>query len=157
MRSYKRKIVVFLAIVALCGAASVCSAQSSSGKISQPTYDKSFKLETDKQPTSPTGPESFNTRQLFFKVMAASLFVAILGLAVLYLSKKLLPKFTNKSGKQIKILETAHLGPRRTVHLLQVGNQQFLIGSTNENITKLADIKDQTAEIEFPDIRSDHT
>ena len=70
----------------------------------------------------------------------AVLFVLALFVVVIYVSKKLLPKITNLSGKEIRIVETIHLGPRKAVHLLEVENRRFLIGSTNENITKLADL-----------------
>lgn len=70
----------------------------------------------------------------------AVLFVLALFVVVIYISKKLLPKITNLSGKEIRIVETIHLGPRKAVHLLEVENRRFLIGSTNENITKLADL-----------------
>jgi flagellar biogenesis protein FliO len=49
------------------------------------------------------------------------------------------------SGKQIRIIETVHLGPRKSVHLLKIGDKQILIGSTNENITKLADVMDESS------------
>jgi len=80
------------------------------------------------------------TRELFFKTMLAVLLVIVLGAAAIYTSKKLLPRITNLPGKRIHILETVHLGPRKTVHLIEVGGQQLLIGSTNENITTLADL-----------------
>jgi flagellar biosynthetic protein FliO len=68
------------------------------------------------------------------------LFVVALGVAAIYVSKKLLPKITNLPGKEIRIVETAHLGPRKAVHLLEIGDRRFLVGSTNESITKLADM-----------------
>ena len=40
----------------------------------------------------------------------------------------------------MKIIETVHLGPRKAIHLLKISNQHLLIGSTAENITKLADM-----------------
>ncbi|NIR11629.1 MAG: hypothetical protein GTN82_39950, partial [Candidatus Aminicenantes bacterium] len=73
--------------------------------------------------------------------------VAVLGVAAVYASKKLLPKITNLPGKEIHIAETVHLGPRKTVHLLRIGKQWLLIGSTNENITKLADVTDALTDL----------
>jgi flagellar biosynthetic protein FliO len=43
--------------------------------------------------------------------------------------------------RQMAINETLHLNPRRAVHLIQVGDRQFLIGATDQNITLLAEIK----------------
>ncbi|MGD2094430.1 MAG: flagellar biosynthetic protein FliO [Phycisphaerales bacterium] len=77
---------------------------------------------------------------LSFRMMISVLFLIAVGAVAIYVSKKFLPKITNLPGKQIRIAETVHLGPRRAVHLVEIGERQFLIGSTNENITKLADL-----------------
>lgn len=81
-----------------------------------------------------------NTQELFFKMMFSVLIVVALGAATIYISKKFLPRITNLPGKMIHIVETVHLGPRKTVHLLKIGEQQLLIGSTSESITMLADV-----------------
>jgi flagellar biosynthetic protein FliO len=68
--------------------------------------------------------------------------VIVLGVAALYLSKKVLPKVTNAPGKEIHVLETTYLGPRKALHLVEVDNHKLLIGSTNENIATLAHMTD---------------
>ena len=88
--------------------------------------------------------------ELFVRTMLAVVFVVVLGAAALYVSKKLLPKIANRPSKEIRIVETVHLGPRKAVHLIEVGRRRFLLGSTNENIRKLAEV---TAG--FPDL-SEH-
>jgi len=74
------------------------------------------------------------------RAILAVLFVLALFIAAIYVSKKLLPRITNLPGREIRIIETVHLGPRKAVHVLEVNNQRFLIGSTNENVTKLAEL-----------------
>jgi flagellar biosynthetic protein FliO len=76
-------------------------------------------------------------------MMFSVVLVVVLGAAALYMSKKVLPRITNLPGKEIRILETAHLGPRKAVHLVKIGNQRLLIGSTNESISMLADVTEQ--------------
>ena len=83
--------------------------------------------------------------------MFAVLFIAVLGVTAIYISKKFLPRITNLPSKKIQIIETIHLGPRKAVHLLKIGNQQLLIGSTNESITKLAEIGDVPADLSPPE------
>ncbi|NQT03593.1 MAG: flagellar biosynthetic protein FliO, partial [Planctomycetes bacterium] len=61
---------------------------------------------------------------------------------------------TNLSGKEIRIAETVHLGPRKAVHLLEVGGRRFLIGSTNENITRLADLTGTLTELSVQEINN---
>ena len=88
-----------------------------------------------------------NNSELFYRTMLAVIIVIVLGVSAIYLTKKLLPKITNSSGKEIQIVETVHLGPRKSVHLIEIGNQRFLIGSTNENICKLADLTKSSIDI----------
>jgi flagellar biosynthetic protein FliO len=90
--------------------------------------------------------EGAGSRELFFKTMLSVLLVVALGAVAIYVSKKFLPRISNLSGKEIRVIETVHLGPRKFVHLLQVGNQRLLIGSTNESVTKLADVTDVLVE-----------
>ena len=87
--------------------------------------------------------EDLGRGELFFKMMFSVVLVLVLGAAAVYMSKKVLPRITNLPGKEIRILETAHLGPRKAVHLISIGNQRLLIGSTNESITMLADVTEQ--------------
>jgi flagellar biosynthetic protein FliO len=81
---------------------------------------------------------------IYSTLIRAVLFVVVLGAAAFYVSKKLLPKITNLPGKEVRVVETVYLGPRKAVHVLEVGGRRLLVGSTNENITKLADITDIT-------------
>lgn len=74
------------------------------------------------------------------KMTLAVLVVVALGVAVMYASKKIMPKLSHSEGKKIKLIETVHLGSRKTIHLLEIAGQQILIGSTPDRITKLADI-----------------
>ena len=97
-----------------------------------------------------------NPTSALYRMILAILIVVALGVAAIYISKKVLPKFANTQGKKIKILESVHLGPRKVVHLLEVGGQQILIGSTNDHITKLADIIDVVFEKDAP-LKQTHT
>ena len=139
---YKKKIVASLVAVALCSAALVvCHAQSATAEPEKPLFDNSSSPLFAKDPNLiMKQPKNLSTQDLFFKMMFAVLLVVVLGVAAIYISKKFLPKIANLSGREIRIVETVPLGPRKAVHLLKIGNQQLLIACTNENITKLADV-----------------
>ncbi len=70
-----------------------------------------------------------------------------LGAAAFYLSKRVLPKVAHAPGKEIHVLETAYLGPRKTLHLVEVGGQRLLIASTSDCITMLAPIRETWSEL----------
>jgi len=131
--AYKKKIVAFLVAVALVSP-SVCLGQTAGF-----ANDPNFFLSSANSP---------GAREMFFKMMLSVLLVVALGAAAIYISKKFLPRITNPPGKKIRVIETTHIGPRKMVHLLKIGNQQLLIGSTSENITKLADVTDALSETE---------
>ena len=88
---------------------------------------------------------------IYYRMMLAVLFVAVLGAAAIYVSRKLLPRLTSLPGKEIRVTETVYLGPRKAVHMVEVGGRRFLIGSTNENVTKLADMTDEVADFSVQD------
>ena len=154
MVRFRKKVVVFLItaglgsdVLLVCSAQSVTdgtelvsaeaeavagleNSKSQSGSLFE--NDPDFLTRKSDRPSS---------RELFFKMMVSVLFLIALGAAAIYVSKRFLPKITNLPGKEIRITETVHLGPRKAVHLLEVGERRFLIGSTNENITRLADLE----------------
>lgn len=91
-------------------------------------------------------PNNLGNQELFFKMIFAILLVIALGIAIIYISKRFLPKITNSPNKAIQVVQTTYLGTRRAVHLIKIGNQWLLIGSTNDSITMLADVTTALAE-----------
>jgi flagellar biosynthetic protein FliO len=142
MTGFRKKIIVCCVTVILgCSVLLVCSAKSATEATElKNSESKSNSLfENDTNLLKSTEKES-GTRELFFKFMVSVLFLAALGVGGIYISKRFLPKISNLSGKEIRVVETIHLGPRKAIHLLEIGERRFLVGSTNENITKLADL-----------------
>ena len=150
----RKKIVVFLITVALgSGVLLVCSAQSvTDGTELEDSKPKAGSLFANDPNFSSRPDGSTGNQELFFKMMVSVLFVVAMGAAAIYVSKKFLPKITNLPGKEIRIAETVHLGPHKAVHLLEIGNRRLLIGSTNENITRLADLTSAFTELSVQEI-----
>ena len=146
--SNNKKIVALLAAVGLAGFALLFfSGQSSSDVPGNPSSDTKHSLFANDPNFGGPSTESGGSKALFSRVMFAVLLVVVMGVATMYISKKLLGKITHISGKKIHVTETVHLGSRKTLHLIKIGSQQLLIGSTNERITKLADV---TNALEYP-------
>ena len=139
----KKTAVLCIALVVGCGLAGL-KARSADSDPEEATTTK-----TDNSPSFLDDPNlassteiSLGDKELLAKTATAVGLVAALGVATFYLSKKVLPKVTRGAGKEIHILETAYLGPRKSLHLVEVGNQKLLVGSTNEQITTLAHVDD---------------
>ncbi len=142
MAQYRKKFVAFLVAVAL-GSGVFLSVSAQSGAERPESEHSRFKAGAlfANDPNFSGGPaNSPGGQEFFLKIMLSILLVVALGAAAIYVSRKVLPKITNLPGKQIHVLETTHLGPRKAVHLVKIGDQQLLIGSTNESITRLADV-----------------
>ena len=150
MAAHKKKIVAFLIAAALGSIVLwICAAGSTSAEPTKPLFDNSS-LSFSKDPNLFTKEyHSPSIGNLFFRAVLAVLLVVVFGVAAIYISKKFLPRITNLAGKKIQVIETVHLGPRKSVHLLKIGNRQLLIGSTSESITRLADVTDGFTEMDM--------
>ena len=89
-----------------------------------------------------------NLGSSLYKMMLSLALVVALAFGAMYLSKKVLPKVSGIAGKRVKVLETVSLGSRRAVHLLAIGDRQILIGSTQNTITRLADLDADEPDVE---------
>jgi flagellar biosynthetic protein FliO len=140
LERYKKTIVTGLVVALAAGAVMVlCSEGSGSEKQESLSSKLSPGIFNDANFSGRKGG-GFETGELFYRMILAILLVVALGVAAIYVSRRLLPKITTLAGKEIRIVETVHLGQRRAVHLIEVGGKRILIGSTNEAITRLAEV-----------------
>lgn len=149
MLTYKKRISVFLAVFVLGSIISVCIAQSIDDSPKSPPDTCTSSLPAN-DPNFWAGSGGFSTQELFSKMIFSVLLVVVLGAAAIYILKKFVPRISNLAGKRIRICETVHLGPRRTIHLIKIDRRTLLVGSTNENITTLADLTDYTPQADLP-------
>jgi flagellar biogenesis protein FliO len=104
-------------------------------------------------PNLPSSPGlSLGNGELFLRMMLSVGLVIGLGAAALYLSRKVLPRVAHAPGKEIRILETAYLGPRKALHLVEVGSQRLLIASTNDRVTMLAPVNEAWLDLAKPEL-----
>ncbi len=95
------------------------------------------------------GNQNMETRDLFYRAMFAVLLVLVLGAGAIYLSRRFLPRLAKLSGKQIRVIETVHLGQHKSLHLVNVEGRKILLGSTVERISKLVDLNDFAASFDL--------
>ena len=80
------------------------------------------------------------TTGLLYRMLAYTAVILLLGGVALLVVRKVLPKITRPGGKRISVVETVYLGPRKTVHLLQVGSQRFLVAGSRDGISMLGEV-----------------
>jgi flagellar biosynthetic protein FliO len=139
MDSKKKRIVLLLGAAVLAGfALRLCSGGAEGGK---PGFVAASSAAWGTDPNSVLGSDnSLDTGELFLKMMGAVVLIIALGVGLVYVSKRFLPKMGAVPGRQIQITETVPLGARKALHLVEVGGRKVLIGSTAERITMLADV-----------------
>jgi len=79
-------------------------------------------------------------------ILAYALTLLLLAGVAVFVAKRFLPRLFPKlglpGGKNVSVVETVHLGPRKTVHVLRVGRRKYLVGGTREQLSMLADVTD---------------
>ena len=130
-------------------------ASPASGRAAAPVNDVNTTLSANdvlrsawgspKDPNASSGGGS-GLEQLF-KVVTGLMVVLALALLLAYGGKRWLPALSQSTGKEIQVVETIGLGPRKALHLVRVGSQQLLIGSTADRIVALTDIRTEFGEL----------
>ncbi len=81
------------------------------------------------------------TAGLIWELVSKTALVVALLYGVLLFARK----FSNgagfaPSGAAISLLQSVHLGPGRSVHLVSVGGRTLLIGSTSQHVSLLSEV-----------------
>jgi flagellar protein FliO/FliZ len=89
-------------------------------------------------------PAAPSSTGILWQTLSSVLVILVLGAVGMVAVKRFLPRLGRPfgGGRTVRVLETVPLGPRRSVHLLQVGGRKILVGDSQNNISMLADITD---------------
>ena len=110
------------------------SAQGNQNTKSDWSWDSPGEAQNDEAKTGA------GTSEMLWKMLALVLIVLALGAAAVFVVRRVVPRIAGTAGKRISINETIYLGPKKALHLLQVGRQEFLIASTRDRISMLSEI-----------------
>jgi len=152
--SGQRKKVILLCILLVAGGGWVTLASRYGGQRAEAAVqstDPNAPFLSDPNRFSPADT-SLGKGELFLRMMLSVGIIIGLGVAAVYASKRILPKVANAPGKEIHIRETAYLGPRKALHLVEIGSHKLLIGSTEQSITTLAHVTDEWLDISRQEI-----
>jgi flagellar biogenesis protein FliO len=135
-----KKRVTLLALLALmgCGVA-VCVSRAQSNAPAKQAATAYYGY-GDANQSTPIPPQNSSTSETLRTLMISIVVLIVIGTAAIYAAKKWLPKIGLAKGKNIAVMESVQLAPNRAVHLIQVGSQRFLVGSSNESVRMLADV-----------------
>lgn len=96
--------------------------------------------------------DPFNTARMMSVAMGLGL-VLLLILAIGWALRHL-TRFSSATGDVIKVLGGRSLGPRERLVLLQVGEEQLLLGVAPGRIEKLHVLRSPIPEVTAPEVRS---
>ena len=129
-----------MALLALisCGAA-VCVSRAQANTPAKQAATAYWEYGDANQPAS-LPPQNSSTGEALRTLMISIVSLIVIGTAAIYAAKKWLPKISGAKGRHIAVMESVQLAPNRAVHLIQIGSQRFLLGSSNESVRMLADV-----------------
>ena len=89
---------------------------------------------------------------LYFAGALIKLVVVLLLIVVcaIFARRWLQPGVGGKTIRQMHLMESLRLSPKQALHLISVGDQQFLIGATDQNVAVIAQVESgvETALVE---------
>lgn len=97
-------------------------------------------------PNNGLGSNTFDTSDALKSLAKAVLAVAVIGAATIYVTRKVMPKVSAAMGKEMKVVESMALGPRKHLYIVKVGTKRLLVGGAADSITYLADVTDAVKE-----------
>ena len=146
MAFFRKKTAFLLLITALiCSNAAFCPAQNQNKEFKS-NSNSEFILTKDPNVAAQTSG-GFADRELVYKFIFSVFLVIAVGATALYFSKRFGGKIKKLRGKKVQVSETIYLGPRKALHLLTIGRREILIGSTNENISMIADVTETFSDL----------
>jgi flagellar biogenesis protein FliO len=93
---------------------------------------------TDNAGSKPDGEDDFPA--LLGQSLAAVVVILVLGGAAVVVAKRFLPRFGVGQGRQISVRETVYVAPRKSLHLVEVGDRTLLLAGTRERLSLVTDL-----------------
>jgi flagellar biogenesis protein FliO len=115
----------------------------SAASLNPPPAEAGEKLGVPGKPDSGSfglGTKEYEGGRLLWESLAAVLVILALGGVGLFLVRRLVPRISAAKGRRISLVESLHVAPQKSVHLLQVGDRSLLVGASRDGLRLLADV-----------------
>jgi len=93
---------------------------------------------SSKTATDPLGSTPFYFVGVFVKLVGVLLLIVV---SSIIFRRWFQPGFPGKAARQLHLLETVRLSPKQALHLVSIGDQQLLIGATDQNVSLIAHVE----------------
>ncbi len=99
-----------------------------------------FGATLDQNPASGPGNNAPSTLWTVLGIFWKLGLVLLIAYFSLYMLRRWQGNGISRAKRQLTILESHHLSPRQTIHLVQVGEQVFFIGATDTSISLISEV-----------------
>ena len=89
-------------------------------------------------PRDPLGSAPLYFASAFIKLVVVLLLIVV---SALFARRWLQPGIHGKSVRQMRLMESVRLSQKQALHLVSIGDQQFLIGATDQNVTLISPVE----------------
>jgi flagellar biogenesis protein FliO len=114
-----------------------------------PSGDKSISrlgLRDDRGRRLPTLSEG-DGDGLLGRMLAYGAVILLLGGAAVFMARRYLPRARPAGGRRVRVTDSVYLGPRKQLHVLEVGPQRFLIASCRDSVTMISELTSSFSEL----------
>ena len=150
MNVFNRNIVIFIVLLLLTSAVFsqntdsnlTVDTQDSNASISSSVDESELLLENDNNDTSEKTTLPATNWFDFLKMLLVLVIIAGCIYAILRVVKSVSTK-NRREDKYLKILASTQLSPGRWLYVVSIGNEAFLLGSSESGITSIGNIGDK--------------
>ena len=93
---------------------------------------------SSKPASDPLGSTPFYFFGVFLKLVGVLLLIV---LSSVIFRRWFQPGLNGKRPRQLRLLETVRLSPKQALHLIVIGDQQLLIGATDQNVSLITHVE----------------
>jgi flagellar protein FliO/FliZ len=141
MKPFLRNLLIIaLFIVPAYGQLASTPAQTTDGSANSTAENGPALLDTQAPPTPVVEAQESNLGLPVLRTIGGLGLVLCLIAGGYFVAKKIAPRYFAKSAseKNLKIIETLSMGDKRSISMIEVGNNRFLVGVTPHQINLLA-------------------
>lgn len=98
--------------------------------------------------------DAFGTYGLLARMVFSLFVVLVLIWGAVQILQRVSKTSANKGSSHIRVLDRAHLAPKRAIYVVQIGSQSLALGVTDNQITTLAELDAEEIRAAYPDRES---
>ncbi|HUS92486.1 MAG TPA: flagellar biosynthetic protein FliO [Phycisphaerae bacterium] len=81
------------------------------------------------------------------QMAAYALLILALGGGALLMVRRYFPRPRSRQGGRLRVIDSVYIGPRKQVHVLEVGSQRFLLASCRDSVTMISELGSSFSEL----------